>query len=416
MTMPILTSSPTLAHGSPTKQSASENSTDSSFSDLLSTRRQSLDAQSSEQELSVKQGLNNKQQEPEDDAEALSLKLALPELALAIAVQAASLRQTADTAPQTNSPTARKSLNGTASLGTTSRILGNEANLSSLVSQPTHSQNEGISNSPATKLQDALLGGAAQARTNEQAQQQAPGATKLVRNALSLDANMAAGRNVAERHNQVGTQANAARTDTISNAVANLSAQTENSFSAIMGTEQHSREPLTNMQPGISITPMQPAVSTGINALPSIGVQLQHPHWPQAMSQQFMQLLPMNGKQETQIAELRLDPPELGPLRISIQISDNVAHAMFVSAHASVRQALEQAMPQLQEQLEQAGLSLGQTSVSDQNSQQTDFAQQQENQQTRTSLASSSTGSNVESHAETPQRVVSSNALVDTFA
>lgn len=63
--------------------------------------------------------------------------------------------------------------------------------------------------------------------------------------------------------------------------------------------------------------------------------------------------------------ELRLDPPELGPLRIALQVHDNVTHALIVSAHASVRQAVENALPQLQEQLAEAGLTLGQASVSD---------------------------------------------------
>jgi len=67
-----------------------------------------------------------------------------------------------------------------------------------------------------------------------------------------------------------------------------------------------------------------------------------------------------------QTAELRLDPPDLGPIRIAISVNDNVAHAVFVSPHAAVRQAVEQALPQLAQQLGQAGISLGDTHVGDQ--------------------------------------------------
>lgn len=65
-------------------------------------------------------------------------------------------------------------------------------------------------------------------------------------------------------------------------------------------------------------------------------------------------------------AELRLNPAELGPVRISLTMADNVAHAHIVSAHANVRHAIEQALPQLQQAMQQAGLSLGNTDVSDQ--------------------------------------------------
>ena len=53
-----------------------------------------------------------------------------------------------------------------------------------------------------------------------------------------------------------------------------------------------------------------------------------------------------------------------------------MASASFVSAHASVRQAIETALPQLQQALAQAGISLGQTSVGEQAAQQ-QFAQNQ---------------------------------------
>lgn len=84
--------------------------------------------------------------------------------------------------------------------------------------------------------------------------------------------------------------------------------------------------------------------------------------WGPEMGRQFVSLI-RPGENGSHIAELRLDPPELGPLRVMININDSVVQAMFTSAHANVRSAVEQALPQLQQQLEQEGLSLGQTSV-----------------------------------------------------
>ena len=65
-------------------------------------------------------------------------------------------------------------------------------------------------------------------------------------------------------------------------------------------------------------------------------------------------------------AELRLDPPDLGPLRVSLNLSGDQATAVFVSAHPAVRAAVEAALPQLQQALADAGIQLGNTSVGDQ--------------------------------------------------
>lgn len=96
-----------------------------------------------------------------------------------------------------------------------------------------------------------------------------------------------------------------------------------------------------------------------------VATPLGHPQWGNNFSQQVSQVS-QSLKNGLQSIELRLDPPDLGPIRISININDGVAQAMFVSPHAAVRSAVENALPQLQQQMAQAGLSLGQTSVSDQ--------------------------------------------------
>src|SRR3546814_884422 len=115
-------------------------------------------------------------------------------------------------------------------------------------------------------------------------------------------------------------------------------------------------------------------------------------------------------------AELRLDPPELGPLRISINLSDNVAHAVFVSPHAAVRQTVENALPQLQQLLAQAGISLGQTSVSDQGQSQQAFNESSGNGQ-RNSSGNAAGGSEVAGGVlQTATRSRAPDALVDTFA
>lgn len=161
--------------------------------------------------------------------------------------------------------------------------------------------------------------------------------------------------------------------------------------------------------------PLQSApVPTGAGAIP---VPLHHPQWSQSLGQEVMQLAHA-GKHAPQVAELRLDPPELGPLRIAIQISDNVAHAVFVSAHANVRNAIENALPQLQEQLAQAGISLGQTSVNDQGSPSQAFQSGSDGRngnQGGNGLILQDGGSAELADASASRRPAS-DALIDTFA
>jgi len=81
--------------------------------------------------------------------------------------------------------------------------------------------------------------------------------------------------------------------------------------------------------------------------------------WDQAVGEKLVWMT----NQKKQVAELHLNPPDLGPLKITITLDQSQASAQFVSAHASVREALELAMPRLREMLADSGITLGNTSV-----------------------------------------------------
>lgn len=81
--------------------------------------------------------------------------------------------------------------------------------------------------------------------------------------------------------------------------------------------------------------------------------------WPQALSQQMIRLT----TQGSHTAELQLNPPDLGPLKVVLNVSNDQAQAHFVSPHASVRAAVEAALPQLRHAMADSGIQLGQTSV-----------------------------------------------------
>jgi flagellar hook-length control protein FliK len=67
-----------------------------------------------------------------------------------------------------------------------------------------------------------------------------------------------------------------------------------------------------------------------------------------------------------QHAEVQLNPQDLGPIRVKIEMDGAQARVQMSADVQSTRDALQQAMPQLSEQLGQVGLSLSGGGVSDQ--------------------------------------------------
>ncbi|MEM5529050.1 flagellar hook-length control protein FliK [Gammaproteobacteria bacterium AS21] len=101
-------------------------------------------------------------------------------------------------------------------------------------------------------------------------------------------------------------------------------------------------------------------------------VQLQMPvatpptakNWGNAVAEKVM----IAASQNLRVANIQLDPPELGALQVRLQVTgpDQQMSVSFTSPHASVRDALEQNLPRLREMLEQQGINLGESSVNDQ--------------------------------------------------
>ena len=80
-------------------------------------------------------------------------------------------------------------------------------------------------------------------------------------------------------------------------------------------------------------------------------------------SQQFGEKIVWLAKNDQQSAQININPPELGPVQITLNLSGDQAKVTFASPHAEVRQAIESALPQLKEMLSSAGINLGQTNV-----------------------------------------------------
>ncbi len=67
----------------------------------------------------------------------------------------------------------------------------------------------------------------------------------------------------------------------------------------------------------------------------------------------------------SQVAELSLNPPQLGSVEVRLSLSGGDAGAQFYSHNPVVREALEAALPRLRELMADAGISLGNASVRD---------------------------------------------------
>lgn len=125
--------------------------------------------------------------------------------------------------------------------------------------------------------------------------------------------------------------------------------------------------PMTHAAPQAMSSAPAPAMAPPAGSL-SVDPQVGSSEWGRALSQQLAQL----GRAGQETAELQLNPPGLGPLKVSLSMNDHQIQASFVSAHASVRAAVEAALPQLRAALADSGISLGETSVSPDGRQQAD--------------------------------------------
>lgn len=133
---------------------------------------------------------------------------------------------------------------------------------------------------------------------------------------------------------------------------------------------------------------------------------------------EFSQKISWMSTQQNQVAELHLNPPDLGPLDVVLKITDNQATALFTSPHGAVREAVESALPKLRETLADNGITLGNATVSDQ------APRDRDAESPRGQVAGTSNqrdGGNAEpgrlATASAQQNVVRRhNGMVDTFA
>ena len=177
---------------------------------------------------------------------------------------------------------------------------------------------------------------------------------------------------------------------------------------ALGGAETAPRAEGALQSAAIAVVETRPQVSQP-SALLEVAAPVSEPGFADALSRQVVWMV----DKDAQIAELRINPPELGPVEVRLTLNGEEALAHFASPHAEVREAIESAIARLREAMAQAGIQLGEASISSES-----FADQAAHADRRGTREQFSEGRNVRDGASTGS---GSNArgqrgLVDTFA
>ncbi len=156
-------------------------------------------------------------------------------------------------------------------------------------------------------------------------------------------------------------------------------------------------------------------VQTGGTSSVSLAVEprVGTPGWDGALGQRVAWIATQN----QHVAELHLNPPNLGPLEVRVTVSNDQASAFFVSHHGAVREAIEAALPRLREMFADNGLTLGNVMVGSQSfSQQQTFSGGGAQGWSGTPMPGGLEGSQFPGGHGSPVVLGLNNGLVDTFA
>jgi flagellar hook-length control protein FliK len=112
--------------------------------------------------------------------------------------------------------------------------------------------------------------------------------------------------------------------------------------------------------------PTAQASGAATSALATLGVNtpLTEGGWDQALGERIQWMV----NHKMQGAQIRLNPAQLGPMEVRVQVQNDQASIQFSSAHSVVREALEAALPRLRELFDASGVELVDVDVSGQSS------------------------------------------------
>ena len=106
-------------------------------------------------------------------------------------------------------------------------------------------------------------------------------------------------------------------------------------------------------------TALQTAQAAGGVPTDRLSARVGTPAWDNQVGQKVIWMV--GG--EDQSATLELNPPDLGPVQVVLNVSNDLASVTFSAQQLEVRQALENALPRLREMMGESGIALGNATV-----------------------------------------------------
>lgn len=121
-------------------------------------------------------------------------------------------------------------------------------------------------------------------------------------------------------------------------------------LSTTLGAQAQAQASVSATSPATAGTP----AAAGTPPAVPIAVPPGRPDWSAAVGQRVLWMV----THKTQVAELRLNPPELGPVEVKVRTDDDGVRLSFAAGNPAVREALESAAPRLREMFLAEGLRL----------------------------------------------------------
>lgn len=120
-------------------------------------------------------------------------------------------------------------------------------------------------------------------------------------------------------------------------------------------------DPVTTMGPMASFQATMTR-SPGDSVATQIQLPLGHVDWADELGNRVQWLV----RQNVQVAEMRINPPDLGPIELRVSVQNEQTNLIFASSNVTVREAIEAGLPRLREMLSDQGLQQVEVSIAQQ--------------------------------------------------
>ena len=136
-----------------------------------------------------------------------------------------------------------------------------------------------------------------------------------------------------------------------------FAARLQDSMAHAAALKETAPEALTNL--AAQTNALQTAQAAGAVSADRLSARVGTPAWDNQVGQKVIWMV---GGEE-QSATLELNPPDLGPVQVVLNVSNEMASVTFSAQQLEVRQALENSLPRLREMMNESGIALGNATV-----------------------------------------------------